>query len=436
MGTAPRPAAQRTQSSDSRKEHLSDIPGTLRRAYPLALARLCRINGNMEDAQDTLHEAVKRALEVWPQRGLPAQPHGWLVTAARNAWIDRLRYEHRRKRVAVEELDRLCPWSCELLAKWEPDDWGDDLLRLIVTCCDPALGLEERTLLTLHTVAGLSITEVASAFLSTPGAMEKRITRARQRLGARHQGYNVPERGALSDRIDAVLAVVYLLFNEGYWSATEVAPIRREMCTLGLGLAHSIHSVLPESGEAQGLLALLLLHTARMDARFDADGRPVTLELQDRSRWDGDGIFRAVSLLEDAQRLQRTGPYQLEAEIAAKHTTARTSEETPWAQISELYAALEQHRPSPVVRVNRAFAVARGHGPEAGLVLLKGLEAWPQIERYSYFYLVRGVLEAELGMKVVAREDLTRALSLARNTAEAEQIRARIAGIEPEGKMS
>lgn len=328
---------------------------------------------------------------------------------------------------AVSQLERCCAWS----PRWvEPEallggGWGDDLLRLVFTCCDPVLGLHERTALTLATVGGLSTAEISRAFVVEPRAMEQRITRAKRRLRMRRESFDVLGPEAAPARLDAALAVIHLVFNEGYWSGRDDAPIRAELCTLAVSLARSVQRLMPTRPEVDGLLALLLLHQARMPARLDADGRPVPLPRQDRSRWDRAAIAEGSMLLQAALARGRPGPYQLEAAIAAVHTTAATAEQTDWPQVAELYGLLAVHRPTPVVRLNQAFAVAQAEGAAVGLALLRP-DDLGALARYGYAHLVRGTLLEELGRIGEAIEALERAAGLARNAAEAEQIRQRI----------
>jgi RNA polymerase sigma-70 factor (ECF subfamily) len=391
---------------------------TLRRIYPRVLARTLAFTRSLPDAEDATQEAIVRALSSWPQQGEPASPEAWLVTVATNAHRDRLR--RGRREDALEKLAQMSPWT--RIALGEPEvarGWKDELLRLLFACCHPALEIGESAALCLATVVGLSTREVASAFVAAPRTMEQRLTRARRRLRERGDSEGAPpERSA--DRLDAVLRVIHLLFNEGWWSTSDQAPIRGDLCRLAIGLAHSLLEVFTEEPEVEGLLALLLFHDARRGARLRPDGAPVPLPDQDRTAWDRDAIARAEELLASAAARRRVGPYQLEAAISSVHCRAARAEDTAWEEIAALYARLETHRPIPAVRINRAFAVARAHGARAGLALLDGEPDHPYIE------LVRGTLLAELGLLDEARVHLVAARDRARNAPERAQIEAKL----------
>jgi RNA polymerase sigma-70 factor, ECF subfamily len=397
----------------------------LRRYYPSVLAKTLAMTRALPDAEDAVHDAIARALESWPRQGLPDAPEAWLVTVAANAFRDRMRRARREQphQDALETLASMTPWAQSAMG--DPQmarSWKDELLRLLFACCHPALDEGESAGLALATVIGLSTAEIAAAFAVSNRTMEQRLTRARQRLRERgdYDGA-APDRSL--DRLGAVLRAIRLLYNEGYWSTDGEAPIRAELCRLALGLAHSTLEAFPEAPEAAGLLALLLFHEARRPARLDAAGAPVPLPDQDRNRWDGAAIAGAVTVLEGALARGRPGALQIEAAISATHCRAASAADTDWAEIAALYALLERFEPSPVVRVNRAFAVARASGPAAGMALLDG-----DLDTSSvpYAHLVRGVLLAELGRKVEARASLERAEQAARNPAERAQIRARL----------
>ncbi|TPV93243.1 MAG: sigma-70 family RNA polymerase sigma factor [Myxococcales bacterium FL481] len=410
---------------------LSDsLAPLLRRAYPRVLARTLAFARNLPEAEDAVQDAVLRALASWPKRGVPDSPEAWLTTVATNAHRDRLR-KGRWEQPQTEALDALAemsPWA--RIAVGEPDvarSWKDELLRLVFACCHPALQPGESAALCLATVVGLSCQEVARAFLTEPRTMEQRLTRARKRLRERGDPDGAsPERSR--DRLDAVLCVVHLLFNEGYWSHSTSTPIRADLCRLAVGLAHSLGEAFPDEPEALALLALLRLHDARRDARTGGDGRPVALPDQDRSRWDRQAIALACATLDTAAALGQPGPLQIEAAISAIHCRAATPEATDWREIALLYERLEGFRPTPAVRVNRAFALGQACGAEAGLALLDDhgeLDA----ARSPYYHLVRGCLLAEAGSFKAARPELERAVEVARNPAEREQIEARIAAL-------
>lgn len=400
----------------------------LRRAYPRVLARTLAFARSLPEAEDAVQEAVARALTSWNERGMPEAPEAWLSTVAANVHRDRIRKgrweapEHD----ALETLAQMSPWVRIALGEQEiARGWKDELLRLVFACCHPALPPGESAALCLSTIVGLSTREVALAFVVEPRTMEQRLTRARRRL--REHGDpdgTSPERSR--DRLPAVLRVIHLLFNEGYWSSDDAAPIRAELCRLAIGLARSLADVFADEPEVLGLLALLRLHDARREARIEA-GQAVPLPEQDRSRWDRAAIEQARALLERALALGQPGPMQLEAAISAVHCEAETAAATDWRRIAALYEQLEGMRPTPAVRINRAFSVARVDGPLAGLALL---EAMTDVERDPYVHLVRGALLAEAGQTSAARASLVAARDVARNAAERTQIQARIAALE------
>jgi RNA polymerase sigma-70 factor (ECF subfamily) len=325
---------------------------------------------------------------------------------------------------AVDVLAQMSPWA--RIAVAEPEvlrGFKDELLRLLFACCHPALEDGESAALALATVVGLSNDEIARAFVVAPRSMEQRLTRARKRL--REKGDvegTTPERGL--GRLPAVLRTVHLLFNEGYWSGDDETPIRADLCRLAIGLARSLVETYPREPEAAGLLSLLLFHDARRDARLDEHGNPVPLPDQDRARWDGEAIARATALLERALGAGAPGPFQTEAAIAAVHSRARTADATEWAEIASLYALLEGFRPTPAVRVNRAFALGKARSPADGLELLARADI--DARSYPYVHLVRGALLADAGETEAAASSLKEAARCARNEHERRQIEARI----------
>ncbi len=399
----------------------------LRHLYPRVLAKTLGLTRALPDAEDAVQDAVARALEAWPRTGTPDSPEAWLVTVAANAYRDRVRRTRREEPHddAVEVLARMSPWARIALA--EPEvarGWKDDLLRLLFACCHPSLDEGESAALALSTVVGLSNGEIASAFVVLPRSMEQRLARARKRLREHGDVEGVPPERS-QDRVGAVLRTVHLLFTEGYCSSSGESPIRADLCRLAIGLARSLLEVHPGESEAAGLLALLLLHDARREARLDTNGDPVPLPEQDRTRWDHEAILSATSLLEQALAAGRAGPFQTEAAIAAVHCRAREASATDWNEVAALYALLERFRPIPAVRVNRAFAVGRAHGAARGLALLDE-SAGLDLDAYPYVHLVRGSLLGELGQVEAARQALERAEAGARNAAERTQIRAQL----------
>lgn len=408
----------------------------LRLAYPRVLGKLLGFAGSLGDAEDAVHDAIERALSSWPTSGLPDSPEAWLVTVAQNAHRDRQR---RRRRTephgdAVEVLAQLSPWA--RIAVSEPEvlrGFKDDLLRLLFACCHPALEDGESAALALATVVGLSNEEVARAFVVAPRSMEQRLTRARKRLREKGDVEGTsPERGRA--RLPAVLRTIHLVFNEGYWSADAANPIRADLCRLAIGLARSVAETYPDEPEAVGLLALLLLHEARRDARLDRDGAPVALPDQDRSRWDRRAIAHAVALLEATLSAGRPGAFQTEAAIAAVHCRAVSADVTEWSEIASLYALLELLRPTPAVRVNRAFALGKANGPGAGLELLGRADI--DASGCPYIHLVRGALLADANEPELALRALREAQRCARNEHERAQIDARTAALREDAPTS
>jgi RNA polymerase sigma-70 factor, ECF subfamily len=403
----------------------------LRRLYPGVLAKVLGLTRSLPDAEDVVQDAIERALVTWPRDGEPEHPEAWLVTVAGNRFRDRRRHAQRveRHRDAIAVLAEMSPWV--RIAVGDPDiarGWKDELLALVFACCHPTLDDGESAALALATVIGLSTTEIAAAFVVPPRTMEQRLTRARQRLRERGNPDGVPPDQAL-DRLDAVLRSLYLLFNEGYWSTTDV-PIRSDLCRLAIGLARSLQATYPDAGEVAGLLCVLQLHDARRAARLDEHGVPIPLPEQDRSRWDARAIDEAAALLERTLATSPAGPFLIEAAISALHSRAPTADATDWKQIAELYGLLEPLRPTPAVRVNRVFAISRARDPETALALLDRRDDRIDVGAYPYTHLVRGVLLAELERVDEAIAELSRAEQRARNPHEAAQIRSRIQRLE------
>ncbi|MGC4086403.1 MAG: sigma factor [Polyangiaceae bacterium] len=394
--------------------------------YPSVLGKLLGFTGSLVDAEDAVHDGIERALSSWSASGLPDSPEAWLIAVAQNAHRDRKRRVRRTESYgdAVDVLAQLSPWA--RIAVAEPEvlrGFKDDLLRLLFACCHPALEDGESAALALATVVGLSNDEVARAFVVAPRSMEQRLTRARKRL--REKGDvegTTPERGLV--RLPAVLRSVHLLFNEGYWSGEDAAPIRADLCRLAIGLARSVVETYPNEPEAAGLLALLLLHDARRDARLDEHGNAVSLPDQNRTRWDQTAIAQATALLERSLAASKPGPFQTEAAIAAVHCRSHSADATEWDEIASLYALLEGFRPTPGVRVNRAFALGKAKGPADGLALLERADI--DAAAYPYVHLVRGALLADAGDGEAAVRSLREAARCARNEHERAQIEGRI----------
>jgi RNA polymerase sigma-70 factor (ECF subfamily) len=383
------------------------------------LATLIRLLGDFDLAEEALHEAFAAALARWPSEGEPARPAAWLVSAGRFKALDTLR---RRARFDASLADLAHRAEAEPEGGGPDADPGlpDDRLRLIFTCCHPVLAPEAQTALTLREVCGLTTEELARAFLTSAPALAQRIVRAKAKLREARIPYEVPASDELPARLDAVLRVVYLVFNEGYWASSGVALLRADLSAEALRLGRLLVELLPEpeAPEAMGLLALMLLHDARRAARATAGGELVLLDDQDRALWDRAQIAEGAALVERALRSRRFGPYTLQAAIAAVHAEAPAAETTDWAQIAGLYDVLLAVEPSPVVELNRAVAVAFRDGPAAGLALIDGLAARGELAGYLPLYSARADLLRRLGRTSEARAGYAQALALARQEPE------------------
>jgi RNA polymerase sigma-70 factor (ECF subfamily) len=367
------------------------------------------------------------ALQRWPADGVPGRPGAWLTTAARNRAIDVLR-RRAGGAATLREVAALAPDDAAGAFAPVTDHGGvpDDRLRLMFTCCHPALALEARVALTLRTLAGLTTAEIARAFLSSEPTMAKRLVRAKQKIAKAGIPYRVPPAHLLPERLPGVLGVLYLLFNEGYSASAGADLVRQNLSAEAIRLARVLVRLMPSEPEASGLLALMLLHDARRSARLDAAGDLVTLEDQDRSLWSPESISEGVAVLEDTLRLGRPGPYQIQAAIAACHATAGTAEETDWAQIALLYERLLEFLPTPVVRLNHAVAVGMASGPAAGLELVEALSAGGTLDGYHLLPATRADFLRRLGRLAEASAAYASALELAGTDAERRYLARRL----------
>jgi RNA polymerase sigma factor (sigma-70 family) len=392
------------------------------------IACVARMVRDVGVAEELAQDALVAALEHWPEHGVPDNPGAWLMTAAKNRALDRLRQDvlHARKR---EELGRdldaqeahLVPDFVDALDAAREDDIGDDLLRLVFTACHPVLSTDARVALTLRLLGGLTTDEIARAFLVPEPTIAQRIVRAKRTLTAAKVPFEVPRADARAVRLASVLEVIYLIFNEGYSATAGDDWMRPALCEEALRLGRVLAGLVPDESEVHGLVALMEIQASRTHARIDAEGRPVLLLDQDRSRWDLLLIRRGFAALERAQALGgASGPYALQAALAACHARAHTAEQTDWAQIVALYDALAQVSPSPVVELNRAVAVGMAFGPEAALEIVDALGGDPALANYHWLPSVRGDLLAKLGRTEEARAEFERAAAMTRNARERE----------------
>jgi RNA polymerase sigma-70 factor, ECF subfamily len=416
---------------DERRSGIGDravaaIARTFRDERATVLATLIRHVGDFQLAEDAVQDAFESAVVAWPRDGVPTNPGAWITVAARRRAIDRL----RRNRSLADRADRLAD-VMRLDAEEEPSVSEasaivDDRLRLIFTCCHPALDLPARVALTLRALGGLTTGEIARAFLVAEPTMGKRIVRAKRKIADAHIPYSVPADEELPDRMRGVLRVVYLIFNEGYAATEGDRLVRGELCSEAIRLGLLLCKLMPDDAEVWGLFALMLLHDARRGARVDDHGRYVRLEEQDQSLWDRGRIREGMGALERAVRLRRPGQYQLQAAITALHIQASDGEATDWAQIAELYGALAKLSPSPVVELNRAAAVGFAAGPKSGLELLAPLLGDPALERYQPLHATHAELLRRAGDLPGAARAYEQAIALSTNAVERAELERRL----------
>lgn len=407
------------------------IGGVIAAARPQAMAALVRNFRDLDAAEEAFQEACLRALKTWPRNGPPRDAAAWLIMVARNAGVDSVRKQSRMQPLPADEMisDHSDVEATEV-ERIDESDYRDDILRLLFVCCHPDLPATQQIALALRIVSGLSVRQIARAFLVSEAAMEQRITRAKARVAGGNAPFETPGAVERAERLAAVAAMIYLVFNEGYTTNVAEQGVKAALCEEAIRLARLLLRLFPTEPEIMGLTALLLLQHARAAARFDGDGAIVLLENQNRAIWDRRLIAEGLALMDKAIRHRRPGPYQVQAAIAALHARAPSFVETDWAQIEQLYGTLERMQPSPVVTLNRAVAVWRSRGAADALALVEPLA--DKLGGYFYFHGARGAFLKELGRNDDARIAFDRAIALANTPAEAAHIRQQIESLTAE----
>jgi RNA polymerase sigma-70 factor (ECF subfamily) len=411
------------------------IDAVLSAARPQAMGALLRYFRDLDTAEEAFQEACLRALRTWPQNGPPRDAAAWLIFVGRNAAMDDVR--RRAKQVALPDetaISDLDDAESAMADRLDGEQYRDDILRLLFICCHPDLPATQQIALALRVVCGLPVRQIARAFLVGDAAMEQRITRAKARIADAGTAFETPGADERVERLAAVSAMIYLVFNEGYSARGDGTKARTALAGEGIRLVRLLLRVFPQEPEVMGLAALMLLQQARASARFDANGGIILLDDQDRSRWNDKQIAEGLALIDKAMRHRRPGPYQVQAAIAALHARAQRPEDTDWAQIDLLYANLERLQPSPVVTLNRAVAVNRLRGPMAALAMIEPLA--DRLSGYFYFHGVKGALLQQLDRRAEARTAFDRAISLANTPAEAAHIRQHLDHLDKESVLA
>ncbi|MDX8519974.1 RNA polymerase sigma factor [Mesorhizobium dulcispinae] len=404
---------------------LTWISNAISTARPQAMGALLRYFRDLDAAEEAFQDACLRALKNWPKNGPPRDPAAWLIFVGRNSGIDAVR--KRAKQAPMPEEDQISDLDDaegDMAERLDGAHYRDDILRLLFICCHPDLPATQQIAVALRIVSGLTVKQIARAFLVGESAMEQRITRAKARIAEAGVPFETPGAVERSERLAAVAAMIYLIFNEGYSTNGGEAPARAPLCEEAIRLARLLLRLFQQEPEIMGLTALLLLQHARAPARFDGNGEIVLLEDQDRSLWSRKMIDEGLALVDKALRHRKPGPYQVQAAIAALHARAATPEDTDWTEIDLLYGLLEQMQPSPVVTLNRAVAVSKVRGPEAALAMIEPLE--DRLAGYFHFFGLKGGLLMQLGRGEEARVAFDRAIALANTAAEAAHIRMHI----------
>ncbi|EJL34153.1 RNA polymerase sigma factor, sigma-70 family [Caulobacter sp. AP07] len=408
------------------------IDAALTAARPQAVAALLRYFRDLDTAEEAFQDACLRALKAWPKNGPPRDPTAWLILVGRNAALDGVRKRSKSAPLPSEELiSDLDDAEAALADRLDGEHYRDDVLRLLFICCHPDLPATQQVAVALRIVSGLSVRQIARAFLVSEAAMEQRITRAKARIGAGDVPFDTPGPLERAERLSAVAAMVYLIFNEGYSASGEAVQAKGSLCDEAIRLARLLLRLFQGEPEVMGLTALLLLQHARAPARFDAAGAVVLLEDQDRGLWNRRMITEGLALIDKAVRHRRPGPYLVQAAIAAEHARAERAQDTSWARIDLLYGDLEQLAPSPVVSLNRAVAVSKVAGPEAALAMIEPLAS--RLSGYFHFFGLKGGLLLQLGRREEARAAFDQAIALANTTAEAAHIRLHLDRLMQDG---
>jgi RNA polymerase sigma-70 factor (ECF subfamily) len=410
-------------------DHLATVESVFRTESGRIIAGLIRISHSFDLAEEAMQDAFAAAVVSWRTEGIPCNPGAWIATTARRKLIDYARREQTRRnhegQLLYEYESRSSAIDQEMSRPFE-----DDRLSLIFTCCHPALNLQAQVALTLRTLGGLTTPEIARAFLVAEATLAQRLVRAQRKIQQARIPYQVPSAASLPERLAAVQAVLYLIFNEGYSASSGDNLIRRELCAEAIRLARTLVELMPDNPESMALLALMLLHDSRRDARSSPDGQLVTLEEQDRSLWRRDQIAEGIRLVERALGRRNVGTYQLQAAIAAVHAEASTAAETDWKQIAALYAVLSAGQSSPIVSLNHAVAIAMGESLERGLALIDSLGSSGELDSYHLYHAARADLLRRMGRNREARESYHRGLALTTNAVELRYLRRRISELD------